>query len=90
LARIEIDEKDAPKFRKDVTSIMHFLHFLRNADFGGETVEPLYSPVQRYNLFDRRRSDTVTEGNDATAVLQNAKNTKANLFVVPGRNLGES
>jgi aspartyl/glutamyl-tRNA(Asn/Gln) amidotransferase C subunit len=89
LARIRISEADEPRFMKDVSSIMHFLKFIKSAEFGGRQIEPMYSPIQRYNLSERAREDAVTQGNDVKSILQNAKQTKHNLFVVPGRDLGE-
>jgi aspartyl/glutamyl-tRNA(Asn/Gln) amidotransferase C subunit len=87
LSRIEIDADRKNLFQKDVSGIMHFLEVIRSANFGDEKVEPMYSPVQNINLLNRVRKDEVTEGEDAESILRNAKNKKAGLFLVPGRDI---
>ena len=78
LARIKITDAEAVSLQGELSGILDWVKQLDEVDTTG--VEPLTSvmPMQL-----RRRADTVTDGEMAAAVTQNAPSSEDGFYVVP-------
>lgn len=78
LARIAVDESEAPRLQTELDAILGLAEQLAAVDVDG--VEPMTS-VARMTL--RQRVDAVTDGECADKVLANAPATEDGFFLVP-------
>ena len=78
LARIAVDESEAPRLQEQLGAILGLAEQLAAVDVTG--VEPMTS-VARMQL--RQRDDVVTDGGYAGKVLANAPATDDGYFLVP-------
>lgn len=78
LARIKVTDDEAARMTNELNSILGFVEQLNEVDVAG--VEPMTSVV---SLKMRRRSDVVTDGEDAVAVTANAPLSEDHFFLVP-------
>ena len=78
LARIEVDDSDLPALADDFNRILNFIEQLGEVDVEG--VEPMTS-VTPMRL--KRRTDVVSDGNQAPKVLSNAPDAREGFFSVP-------
>ncbi|MGH2339997.1 Asp-tRNA(Asn)/Glu-tRNA(Gln) amidotransferase subunit GatC [Segnochrobactraceae bacterium EtOH-i3] len=78
LARIAVDESEAPRLQKELDAILGLAEQLAAVNVDG--VEPMTS-VARMKL--RERVDVVTDGECADKVLANAPATEDGYFLVP-------
>jgi aspartyl-tRNA(Asn)/glutamyl-tRNA(Gln) amidotransferase subunit C len=78
LARIALPEEDVARMQGELNAILGFVEELEKVDISG--VEPMTS-VTPMRL--KRRSDAVTEGGMAEAVVANAPQSDDHFFVVP-------
>ena len=78
LARIKVEEEALPALAEEFNTILGFIEQLSEVDVDG--VEPMTS-VTPQRL--KRRVDTVTDGNQAEAVLRNAPDAREGFFAVP-------
>ena len=78
LARIAVPEADLPALANEFSAILGFIEQLNEVDVAG--IEPMTS-VTPQRL--KRRTDVVTDGNQATAVLKNAPDAREGFFAVP-------
>ena len=78
LARIAVAEEEIEHLRGELNAILDFVEQLREVDVEG--VEPMTSVTP---MVMKKRSDVVTDGNNADAVLRNAPATEHNYFLVP-------
>ena len=78
LARIGVDEAEAPGLAREINSILSFVEDLADVDVSG--VEPLTSVIPQKL---RMRADEVTDHAGAEAILANAPQSEDHFFVVP-------
>ena len=78
LARIAVADDEVEHLRGEINAILSFVEQLSEVDVEG--VEPMTSVTP---MAMKKRTDVVTEGGDADAVLQNAPAREGNYFVVP-------
>lgn len=78
LARIRVEEAALPRLAADLSGILTFMEQLNEVDVAG--VEPMVS-VTPMRL--PRRTDAVTDGEIAGAVLANAPLSREGFFAVP-------
>ncbi|MEQ8425530.1 MAG: Asp-tRNA(Asn)/Glu-tRNA(Gln) amidotransferase subunit GatC [Cyclobacteriaceae bacterium] len=78
LARLEIDEKDAPKMMEDMTRMLSFVEKLNEVDTEG--VEPLTTMSHEINSL---REDEVKDQLSKEDVLKNAPKKDDHFFRVP-------
>jgi aspartyl-tRNA(Asn)/glutamyl-tRNA(Gln) amidotransferase subunit C len=78
LARIKVADDEIEHLQGELNAILAFFEQLSEIDLEG--VEPMTSvtPMQM-----KKRSDEVTDGGDAEAVLANAPAREDNFFLVP-------
>jgi len=78
LARIAVADAEVEPLQGELNAILAFVEQL--AEVNVEGVEPMTSvtPMQM-----KKRTDVVTDGNDADAILKNAPATQDNYFLVP-------
>ena len=78
LARIEVDDAEAPHLQDEINAILKFVEALNAVDVEG--VEPMTSVIpMRLPM----REDVVTDGEIASLVLANAPLTEDGFFLVP-------
>ena len=78
LARIAVAEEEVEHLKGEINAILAFVEQLSEVDVEG--VEPMTSVTP---MAMKKRADTVTDGGDADAILQNAPATDRNYFLVP-------
>jgi aspartyl-tRNA(Asn)/glutamyl-tRNA(Gln) amidotransferase subunit C len=78
LARMAVAEDEVEPLRGELNAILAFVEQLSEVDVVG--VEPMTSVTP---MAMKKRSDVVTDGGDADAVLRNAPAREGNYFVVP-------
>jgi aspartyl-tRNA(Asn)/glutamyl-tRNA(Gln) amidotransferase subunit C len=78
LARIAVADDEVEHLRGEINAILSFVEQLSKVDVEG--VEPMTSVTP---MAMKKRTDVVTDGGDADAVLQNAPAREGNYFVVP-------
>ena len=78
LARIQVPEADLPELANEFSAILGFIEQLNEVDVDG--IEPMTS-VTPQRL--KRRTDVVTDGDQAEAMLQNAPDAREGFFAVP-------
>ena len=78
LARIQVPEADLPELANEFSVILGFIEQLNEVDVDG--IEPMTS-VTPQRL--KRRTDVVTDGDQAEAVLKNAPDAREGFFAVP-------
>ncbi|MBP2547202.1 aspartyl-tRNA(Asn)/glutamyl-tRNA(Gln) amidotransferase subunit C [Neorhizobium galegae] len=78
LSRIAVTEEEAERMMGELNGILGFVEQLSEVDVSD--VEPMTSvtPIRM-----RERSDAVTDGDKAAAVVANAPATDQNFFLVP-------
>ena len=78
LARVAVAEDEVEHLRGEINAVLAFVEQLSEVNVEG--VEPMTS-VRPMAM--KKRPDTVTDGGDADAILQNAPATDRNYFLVP-------
>lgn len=78
LAHIAVNETEADYFAAGISKIMNLVHQLNAVDVSGVT--PMTHPLAD---IEPLRPDIVTEANQIDALLANAPQTAAGLFLVP-------
>ena len=78
LARLKVTEEEVPVRATQLSNILGFVEQL--GEVNTDNVEPLPSPV---NIKLRLRTDEVTDGACAEAVLSNAPEELEDFYVVP-------
>jgi aspartyl-tRNA(Asn)/glutamyl-tRNA(Gln) amidotransferase subunit C len=78
LARIEVNDTEAPHLQGEINAILKFVEALNAVDVEG--VEPMTSVIP---MRLRMREDVVTDGEIAALVLANAPLTEDGFFLVP-------
>lgn len=78
LARLELSDDEAARYRDDLNSILTLVERMNACDTAG--VEPMSNPL---DAKQRLRADAVTEEIDREAFLQGAPDARDGLFVVP-------
>ena len=78
LARIQVPEANLPELANEFSVILGFIEQLNEVDVDG--IEPMTS-VTPQRL--KRRTDVVTDGDQAEAVLKNAPDAREGFFAVP-------
>ena len=78
LARIAVDDKEVEHLRGEINAILAFVEQL--SEVAVEGVEPMTSVIP---MKMKMRDDTVTEGDQAEAILQNAPARQDRFFTVP-------
>ncbi|MBV9346805.1 MAG: Asp-tRNA(Asn)/Glu-tRNA(Gln) amidotransferase subunit GatC [Pseudolabrys sp.] len=78
LARIAVAETEVEHLRGELNAILAFVEQLSEVDVAG--VDPMTSvtPVAM-----KKRTDVVTDGENADAILKNAPSTQDHYFLVP-------
>lgn len=78
LARVAVADDEVEHLRGEINAILAFVEQLSEVNVEG--VEPMTSVTP---MAMKKRTDVVTDGNDADAVLRNAPATDRNYFLVP-------
>ena len=78
LARIAVAEDEVEHLKDEINAMLVFVEQLQEVNVDG--VEPMTSVTP---MAMKKRHDTVTDGNDAGAVLKNAPQSDDNFFLVP-------
>ena len=78
LARIAVAEDEVDHLKDEINAMLAFVEQLQEVNVEG--VEPMTSVTL---MAMKKRHDTVTDGNDAEAVLKNAPQSNDNYFLVP-------
>ena len=78
LARIAVADEEVEHLKGELNAILAFVEQLSEVDVAG--VEPMTSVTP---MAMKKRPDTVTDGGNAEAVLQNAPAREGNYFAVP-------
>ena len=78
LARIAVAEDEVEHLKDEINAMLAFVEQLQEVNVEG--VEPMTSVTP---MAMKKRHDTVTDGNDAEAVLKNAPRSDDNFFLVP-------
>jgi len=78
LARIAVAENEVEHLKDEINAMLAFVEQLQEVNVEG--VEPMTSVTP---MAMKKRHDTVTDGNDAEAVLKNAPRSDDNFFLVP-------
>ena len=78
LARIAVTDDEVAPLQDELNAILAFVEQLSEVDVAG--VEPMTSVTP---MAMKKRTDGVTDGGDADAVLRNAPAREGNYFVVP-------
>ena len=78
LARIAVTDAEVPHLAGELNAMLAFVEQLSEVDVAG--VEPMTSVTP---MVMKKRTDVVTDGGDADAVLANAPATEKNYFLVP-------
>ena len=78
LARIAVAEDEVEHLKDEINAMLAFVEQLQEVNVKG--IEPMTSVTP---MAMKKRHDTVTDGNDAEAVLKNAPQSDDNFFLVP-------
>ena len=78
LARIAVRDDEVPHLQGELNAMLAFVEQLSEVNVEG--VEPMTSVTP---MAMKKRSDVVTDGGDADAVLRNAPAMQDNYFLVP-------
>lgn len=78
LARLEVTDKQAEQYSKQLTQILNYFEQISKVNTQG--VEPLVTPSEIENFW---REDQVKKEDSAEAMTQNAPSRAGNLFKVP-------
>ena len=78
LARVAVAEEEVEHLKGEINAILAFVEQLSEVNVEG--VEPMTSVTP---MTMKKRPDTVTDGGDADAILQNAPAADRNYFLVP-------
>lgn len=78
LARIELNDEQAPAVAEQLTKIITLVEQLQQVDT--DNIEPMSHPL---NLTQRLRDDVVSETNQRDAFQKIAPATEAGLYLVP-------
>jgi aspartyl-tRNA(Asn)/glutamyl-tRNA(Gln) amidotransferase subunit C len=78
LARIAVSDEEAERLQSDLNAILGFVEQLNEVDVEG--VEPMTAVV---DMGMKKRSDVVTEMDQAEKIVANAPAREGNFFVVP-------
>lgn len=78
LAKLELNEEEKEKAKKDMGSMLDYIDKLNELDTAG--VEPMSHVFPVNNVF---REDVVVNGDDRDNILKNAPEEKDGSFVVP-------
>jgi aspartyl-tRNA(Asn)/glutamyl-tRNA(Gln) amidotransferase subunit C len=78
LARIAVTDDEVEHLQGELNAILAFVEQLSGVDVAG--VEPMTSVTP---MAMKKRSDVVTDGGDADAVLRNAPAREGDYFAVP-------
>ncbi|THV13897.1 Asp-tRNA(Asn)/Glu-tRNA(Gln) amidotransferase subunit GatC [Rhizobium rhizophilum] len=78
LARLAVSEEDAARMTGELNGILGFVEQLDEVDVTG--IEPMTSVTP---MAMKKRSDVVTDGDKADAIVANAPATDRNFFQVP-------
>jgi aspartyl-tRNA(Asn)/glutamyl-tRNA(Gln) amidotransferase subunit C len=78
LARIAVAEGEVDHLKDEINAMLAFVEQLQEVDVAG--VEPMTSVTP---MAMKKRHDTVTDGDNAEAVLSNAPATEDHYFLVP-------
>jgi aspartyl-tRNA(Asn)/glutamyl-tRNA(Gln) amidotransferase subunit C len=78
LARIAVSDADVEALKSELSTILGFVEQLNEVDVSG--VEPMTSVV---DMGMKQRSDIVTTGDQADAIVANAPAGEDQFFVVP-------
>ena len=78
LARIAVAEEEIAHLQGELNAMLAFVEQLSEVNVDG--IEPMTSvtPMEM-----KKRTDVVTDGGDADAILKNAPNTQDHYFLVP-------
>ncbi len=78
LAKLEITEEEKERAKKDISDMLDYVEILKGLDT--KNVEALSHTFPIHNVF---REDVVVNGDDRTAILQNAPEQKDGCYKVP-------
>ena len=78
LARIAVADDEVEHLKGELNAMLAFVEQLQEVDVAG--VEPMTSVMP---MVMKKRTDVVTDGNNADAVLHNAPATDHKYFLVP-------
>jgi len=78
LARIAVSDAEAEALKSELNAILGFVEQLNEVDVSG--VEPMTAVI---SMDMKRRSDIVTDGNQADEIVANAPAGVDHFFVVP-------
>ena len=78
LARLELTGQEREEARRDMCRMLDYIDKLNELDTDG--VEPMSHVFSMDNVF---REDVVTNGDDRSAILQNAPGEKDGMFKAP-------
>ena len=78
LARIEVNDAEAPHLQGEINAILSFVEALGAVDVTG--VEPMTSVIP---MVLQRRADVVTDGEIESLVMANAPLAEDDFFLVP-------
>ena len=78
LARLAVSEAEAEALKSELNTILGFVEQLNEVDVSG--VEPMTAVVA---MSMKKRSDVVTEGDQAEKIVANAPAREDHFFVVP-------
>lgn len=78
LARIAVGEDEAEALKTELNAILGFVEQLNEVDVTG--IEPMTAVVA---MDLKKRTDVVTEGNQAEKIVANAPTREGSFFVVP-------
>lgn len=78
LARIAVSGDEVEHLRGEINAILAFVEQLQEVDVAG--VEPMTSVIP---MEMKKRSDVVTDGENAEAILKNAPAAEGSFFLVP-------
>lgn len=78
LARVRIEEHESEKYANDITAVLNWFEMLDEVDVSN--TQPANSRNQQATP---QRTDVITDGGMADAVITNATDAKFNMFSVP-------
>lgn len=78
LAKLELSDEEKEAAKKDMADMLDYIDKLNELDTDG--VEPMSHIFSMDNVF---REDVVTNGDDRSAILQNAPGEKDGMFKAP-------
>jgi aspartyl-tRNA(Asn)/glutamyl-tRNA(Gln) amidotransferase subunit C len=78
LARIKVKEENVERLAGELNSILHWIEQLNEVNV--EDVEPMTSVV---TVMMKKRTDTITDGNNPHDIIENAPAAEDDYFLVP-------